>query len=495
MESTKEVLNFNFDNSFNDNLEGFFVSCNSEPSTSPRLLQFNKNLAIELGLSPDLLDSKEGLDIFSGNNLPIGSKPLAQAYSGHQFGGFSPLLGDGRALLLGEMIDSNNQRRDIQLKGSGRTPFSRGGDGKSALGPVLREYLMSEYMHVLGIPTTRALAAVATGDEVNREIPLPGGILTRVASSHIRVGTFQFGTALGKIEKIRAIADYSIGRHYPEVADSENPYLAFFESVSNAQASLVAKWMSIGFIHGVMNTDNMTITGETIDYGPCAFMDNYSSGTVFSSIDTNGRYAYSNQPSILSWNLTRLAETLVPLIDDNQDKAVELLTAAIENISPLYKSHWLVQMRSKIGLTTENSSDEKLINDLLLIMEEEQADFTLVFRRLSEVLQGNCNKARKLFTDSTSFDGWSARWKDRLIKDGNTAESVAIKMDQINPIYIPRNHKMEEALSAAVESDDMTLFINLLAVTSSPFEEEKGREQYALPSPDSDAPYKTYCGT
>ena len=342
-------LNFNFDNSFARSLEGFFVSCQAEPAVAPKLLQFNHALAEELGLDPVALDSEAGLEIFSGNVTPMGSEPLAQAYAGHQFGGFAPQLGDGRALLLGEVIDTQQQRRDIQLKGSGRTPFSRGGDGKAALGPVLREYLIGEGMHALGIPTTRALAAVTTGEKVYRELPLPGAILTRVAASHIRVGTFEFGAARGDVDKVRALADYAIARHYPDTADAENPYLAFVAAVSEAQAVLVARWMNIGFIHGVMNTDNMTISGETIDYGPCAFMDSYAPGTVFSSIDHHGRYAYANQPAILSWNLTRLAETLVRFVDPDKDRAIELLTETIGRIQSLYETYWLAGMRSKIG--------------------------------------------------------------------------------------------------------------------------------------------------
>ena len=315
---------FNFDNSFARSLEGFFKPCQAEPATAPTLLQFNHALAKELGLDPVALDSEAGLAIFSGNATPEGSEPLAQAYAGHQFGGFSPQLGDGRALLLGEVLDTQQRRRDIQLKGSGRTPFSRGGDGLAAIGPVLREYLIGEAMHALGVPTTRALAAVATGKHVYREIALPGAILTRIAASHIRVGTFQYAGARGDILKVRELADYAIQRHYPDTSDAENPYLAFFAAVADAQAALVARWMNIGFIHGVMNTDNMTISGETIDYGPCAFMDKYAASTVFSSIDQYGRYAYANQPEILTWNLARLAETLIPHVDTKKERSIEL---------------------------------------------------------------------------------------------------------------------------------------------------------------------------
>jgi len=486
---------FNFDNSFARSLEGFFVSCQAEPASAPKLLQFNHALAKELGLDPVALDSKAGLEIFSGNVTPEGSEPLAQGYAGHQFGGFVPQLGDGRALLLGEVIDTLKQRRDIQLKGSGRTPFSRGGDGKAALGPVLREYLIGESMHALGIPTTRALAAVTTGDAVYREIPLPGAILTRVAASHIRIGTFEFGAARGDVDKVRKLADYAIARHYPEIANSGNQYLAFFEAVSDAQAALVARWMNIGFIHGVMNTDNMTISGETIDYGPCAFMDRYSSGTVFSSIDTQGRYAYANQPTILSWNLTRLAETLVRFIDPDKDRAIELLTNTIQRIQPLYETYWLAGMRDKIGLSTEDSLDLELINELLLLMENGRADFTLVFRNLAQTLRGDSDAVRHLFEEPDTFDIWERRWRDRLDQDGIAAETVAQAMDRANPIYIPRNHKVEEALAAAVYKENMTPFSELLKVLTHPFDKNAGNEDYAVPAPITDRPYRTFCGT
>ena len=485
---------FNFDNSFARSLEGFFKPCQAEPATAPTLLQFNHALAKELGLDPVALDSEAGLAIFSGNATPEGSEPLAQAYAGHQFGGFSPQLGDGRALLLGEVIDTQQRRRDIQLKGSGRTPFSRGGDGLAAIGPVLREYLIGEAMHALGVPTTRALAAVATGKHVYREIALPGAILTRIAASHIRVGTFQYAGARGDILKVRELADYAIQRHYPDTSDAENPYLAFFAAVADAQAALVARWMNIGFIHGVMNTDNMTISGETIDYGPCAFMDKYAASTVFSSIDQYGRYAYANQPEILTWNLARLAETLIPHVDTKKERAIELLTETIECIQPLYESYWLSGMRSKIGLTTEDILDQELINDLLKIMEAGQADFTLVFRRLSKTLQGDSDAVRNLFKEPDAFNAWVVRWQKRLEKEDILAETTAQSMDRVNPIYIPRNHKVEEALAAAV-NQDMTPFTKLLEVVIQPFDEVAGNEAYAEPAPATNRRYQTFCGT
>ena len=485
---------FNFDNSFARSLEGFFKPCQAEPATAPTLLQFNHALAKELGLDPVALDSEAGLAIFSGNATPEGSEPLAQAYAGHQFGGFSPQLGDGRALLLGEVIDTQQRRRDIQLKGSGRTPFSRGGDGLAAIGPVLREYLIGEAMHALGVPTTRALAAVATGKHVYREIALPGAILTRIAASHIRVGTFQYAGARGDILKVRELADYAIQRHYPDTSDAENPYLAFFAAVADAQAALVARWMNIGFIHGVMNTDNMTISGETIDYGPCAFMDKYAASTVFSSIDQYGRYAYANQPEILTWNLARLAETLIPHVDTKKERAIELLTETIECIQPLYESYWLSGMRSKIGLTTEDILDQELINDLLKLMEAGQADFTLVFRRLSQTLQGDSDAVRNLFKEPDAFNAWVVRWQKRLEQEDIVAETTAQAMDRVNPIYIPRNHKVEESLAAAV-NQDMTPFTKLLEVVIQPFDEVAGNEAYAEPAPATNRRYQTFCGT
>ena len=486
---------FNFDNSFARSLRSYFESCQATPAIAPKLLQFNHTLAEELGLDPVTLNSEAGLAIFSGNIMPEGSEPLAQAYAGHQFGGFTPQLGDGRALLLGEVIDTQSRRRDIQLKGSGRTPFSRGGDGRAALGPVLREYLIGEAMHALGVPTTRALAAVTTGEFVYRESPLPGAILTRVAASHIRIGTFQYFAARGASDKVRELADYAIARHYPDTVGTENPYLAFFAAVTDAQAALVAHWMNVGFIHGVMNTDNMTISGETIDYGPCAFMDTYVPSTVFSSIDTQGRYAYANQPSILSWNLARLAETLIPLVDTDKDRAIELLTDTIQRVQSLYETHWLAGMRSKIGLSTEDPSDLVLVNELLSVMEDGRADFTLFFRRLSTSLLGENDAVRHLFEEPAAFDVWEQHWRGRLKQDGISAVTRARAMDQVNPIYIPRNHKVEEALAAAVDHENLTPFSNLLNVLSNPFDEVAENESYATPAPISAIPYQTFCGT
>ena len=486
---------FNFDNSFARSLEDFYVSCEAKPSIAPKLLLFNRGLAEELGLDPFTFDSDAGLAIFSGNAVPEGSEPLAQVYAGHQFGGFAPQLGDGRALLLGEIIDRERRRRDIQLKGSGRTPFSRGGDGKAPLGPVLREYLIGESMHSLGVPTTRALAAVATGEVILRETPVPGAVLTRVAASHIRVGTFQFFAARGDADKVRELADYAIARHYPEAADTENQYLAFFDAVADSQAALVARWMSIGFIHGVMNTDNMTISGETIDYGPCAFMDSYVPSTVFSSIDTHGRYAYANQPLILFWIMARLGETLIPQIHPNMERAIDVLNEALERLQRLYENYWLTGMRTKIGLSIEEADDLELVNELLSVMEAGAADFALVFRRLSQILRGDAAKARQLFNNPGAFDIWTQRWHDRLAKEEKTMEATAQAMERVNPLYIPRNHKVEEALSAAVEMENMGPFTDLLSVLSRPFDEVAENETYAEPAPFAAVPYQTFCGT
>src|SRR6056300_1325637 len=465
------------------------------PAPAPELLIFNNSLAKELNLSSLAKDQNKCTQIFSGREVLQGSQPIAQVYSGHQFGHFNPALGDGRALLLGESLNINGELRDIQLKGSGPTPFSRRGDGKSALGPVLREYLISESMFVLGIPTTRALAAIKTGENVQREQELPGGVMTRVASSHIRVGSFEYAYKSKNQMLIKDLADYSIKRHFPETAEVENPYLAFFAAVCNEQASLVANWMSIGFIHGVMNTDNMTISGETIDYGPCAFMDAYDPSTVFSSIDKNGRYSYENQPKILTWNLTRLAETLIPLINKDKDESIKLLTEVLQLIKPVYTNYWLSMMRSKIGLSKEEKSDIELIANLFEIMEEEKTDFTLSFRFLSKSLIGDSQTVRALFNNSRRFDGWMMIWKERISQEGIAEEKIATSMDKVNPLYIPRNYKVEEALKAAVFENNMKPFEKLYSVLQNPYKEINGDESFAGPAPESDIPYRTFCGT
>jgi uncharacterized protein YdiU (UPF0061 family) len=398
-------------------------------------------------------------------------------------------------LLLGEVVDRNGKRRDLQLKGSGRTPFSRGGDGKAAVGPVLREYLMGEAMHALGVPTTRALAAVATGEPVRRESELPGAILTRVAASHIRVGTFQFFAVRRDTDKVRQLADYVIARHYPALIGDPSRYLALFNAVADAQASLVARWMHIGFIHGVMNTDNMTVSGETIDYGPCAFMDHYDRATVFSSIDTQGRYAYANQPIIAQWNLARFAETLLAIVDTDEKRATDVLTEAVQAFPETYLTYWLDGMRRKLGLSQKEDGDLNLINDLFAAMEGNSADYTLVLRRLANVLKGDPEPAKSLFKDPTAFELWCVQWQARLARQSEAATEIADAMNRINPIIIPRNHKVEEALAPAVADGDLELFNALLDAVKEPFAEVAGREAYMRPA-DADAPaHITYCGT
>lgn len=491
----EKASKFNLQNTYADNLKGLCKECIADPAPSPRMLLFNYNLAEELELDPFIFSSNYGLSIFSGNEIPEGSTPIAQAYAGHQFGSFNPHLGDGRALLLGEITNIHNQVKDIQLKGSGLTPFSRRGDGKSALGPVLREYLISESMNAMGIPTTRSLAAIASGEDVLRDTSLPGGVLTRIASSHIRIGTFEYASKLEDKNQIKKLADYSINRHYPEVAEIDNPYLAFFAAVCNEQASLIANWMAVGFIHGVMNTDNMTISGETIDYGPCGFMDEYHPSTVFSSIDKQGRYAYANQPSILTWNLTRLAEALIPLVHGEKEESIKLLTEVLQLVKPVYENFWLMNMRSKIGLSKEDPKDYELIMSLLEVMKDEKVDFTLAFRSLSKALTGNMTIARNIFNNSKKFDVWFMHWQERISQENVPDEDIVSAMDKVNPIYIPRNHKVEEALFSAVHKNDMQPFSNLLSILMSPYEENKGNESYTLPAPESEKPFKTFCGT
>ena len=482
-------------NTFLENISEMCKKSYATPAPAPELLIFNNSLAEELNLSSFVNDQSKCIEIFSGREILQGSQPIAQAYAGHQFGHFNPALGDGRALLLGETVNTNGELKDIQLKGSGPTPFSRRGDGKSALGPVLREYLISESMHVLGIPTTRALAAIKTGENVQREQKLPGGVMTRVASSHIRVGSFEYAYKSKNQTLIKDLADYSINRHFPETADVENPYLAFFAAVCNEQASLVANWMSIGFIHGVMNTDNMSISGETIDYGPCAYMDTYDPSTVFSSIDKNGRYSYENQPKILTWNLTRLAETLIPLVHKDQNEAIKLLTEVLELIKPVYTNYWLSSMRSKIGLSKEDQDDINLISQLLNLMKINKVDFTLCFRYLSKALVGDIKSIKNLFKNDIAFDNWMTLWKERVSQESISDEKIASSMNAVNPLYIPRNHKVEEALEAAVFDNNMKPFLKLHDILKNPYEEIKEFHEYEKPAKNSLVRYKTFCGT
>jgi uncharacterized protein YdiU (UPF0061 family) len=472
---------FRFEDSYARAVPGLCVPWTAAPPPAPELLVLNEELAAELGVDPAELREPTGVALLAGQ-VPEGITTVAQAYAGHQFGMYSPRLGDGRALLLGEVIDIKGRRRDLHLKGSGRTPFSRGGDGKALVGPMLREYLIGEAMHGLGIPTTRALAVIATGERVNRERALPGAVLTRVAASHLRVGTFQYAAAAGDRDLLRTLADYAIARHYPEAADAPNRYLDLYRHVVQAQAQLVARWMLVGFIHGVMNTDNTTISGETIDYGPCAFMDAFDPATVFSSIDERGRYAYGNQPQVLQWNLARLAEALLPLFDDSREAGVEAATEVLNGFAAAYEGHWSEGMAAKLGIT---APDRALAQDILNLMRLQAVDFTGFFRALS------AGTARTLFTEPEPFDAWAARREVLLPVD---RVSAAAAMDRVNPVYIPRNHRVEEALTAATEGE-MGPFRRLADAVSRPFEERPGWEDYAGPAPVSSAPYVTYCGT
>jgi uncharacterized protein YdiU (UPF0061 family) len=446
------------------------------------MVVFNRPLAESLGLDADSLDNAA---LFAGNEWPPEAQPLAQAYAGHQYANFT-MLGDGRALLLGEHIAPSGERFDIQLKGSGPTPFSRRGDGRAALGPMLREYIISEAMHALGIPTTRSLAVVTTGEPVFREETLPGAVLTRVAASHIRVGTFEYAAARGEKAALQALADHTLRRHYPEVVDAEAPYVAFLEAVIERQARLIAQWQHVGFIHGVMNTDNMALSGETIDYGPCAFMDAYDPATVFSSIDRNGRYAYGRQPHIAQWNLARLAETLLPLLHDDDEKAVEIANASIEGFETRFKRHWLAGMRAKLGLFTEESDDTPLIQSLLDWMQQTKADFTNTFRALSG------SSSATLSQDPAYLD-WHQRWQSRLSRQSQSARQVTEQMQHHNPAFIPRNHKVEEALAAAVENDDLSVMRRLQAVLAKPYDHSQDHPDYSMPS--NSESYQTFCGT
>ncbi|WP_050527698.1 protein adenylyltransferase SelO [Pseudorhodobacter aquimaris] len=485
---------FAFDNSYARDLEGFYVDWQGEAAPSPEVICLNLALAEELGLDGAALTGDEGAQILCGAVAPTGAHPLAMAYAGHQFGGFSPQLGDGRALLLGEVIDTQGRRRDIHLKGSGRTPFSRGGDGKAVLGPVLREYLMGEAMYALGIPTTRALAATATGQSVMRDGgPQPGAVLARVADSHLRVGSFQFFAARGEVARTRQLLDYSIARHDPELAGRPDAALQFLRIVIKRQAGLVARWMGVGFIHGVMNTDNTSISGETIDYGPCAFMDQYDPATVFSSIDRQGRYAYGNQPAIARWNLARLAETLLPFLSEDEEEAIRLATAEIDGFVAEYDSAWLAVMRAKLGLMVAQEGDAELAAAFLTAMEGQGADFTNSFRALSDVLRGNDRALADQFTDPQVALDWQDRWLARLGSGPEDTGRVAA-LDAANPIYIPRNHLVEAALQAAAKGD-MQPFETLHSVLAAPFTARAGLVEYAQPAPDSFGSYRTFCGT
>lgn len=479
---------WNFENSYASLTESFFTIQNPIPVDSPKLVILNHSLAASLGLDAQWLQSEEGVKVLSGNQIPEGAIPLAQAYAGHQFGHFT-MLGDGRAILLGEQITPQNGRFDIQLKGSGKTPYSRGGDGRAALGPMLREYIISEAMYGLGIPTTRSLAVVTTGESVTRETKLPGAILTRVAASHIRVGTFQYVANWGTPEDLRVLADYTLQRHFPEVGGDENRYLMLLREVIKRQALLIAKWQLVGFIHGVMNTDNMAVSGETIDYGPCAFMDTYDPATVFSSIDIRGRYAYGNQPDIAVWNLARFAETILPIIHIEEKQAIKLAEGELAVFNQLYQDHWLSGMRAKLGIFNEENGDEALIENLLSMMKKYRADYTNTFRALTINTLGN------ILFEASEFSNWYGKWQKRLSRQPESKESLYQLMRKSNPALIPRNHRVEAALKSAVEQNDLTVMEGLLEVLSCPFAYTPEQDEYAtLPEPSA-CSYRTFCGT
>ncbi|WP_060203501.1 protein adenylyltransferase SelO [Sporosarcina koreensis] len=486
MTESKE-FGWHFNNSYIRLPEAFYAKTDPEVAPSPELVIFNHPLAESLGLDAKSLQSERGVDVLAGNRIPEGAAPIAQAYAGHQFGHFT-MLGDGRAVLLGEQITPEGKRVDIQLKGSGRTPFSRGGDGRAGLGPMLREFIISEAMHALGIPTTRSLAVVVTGAPVYREETLEGAVLTRVATSHIRVGTFQYAAARQVVEDLRTLADYTIERHYPEVAKEPNPYVALLQRVMEKQASLLAKWQLVGFIHGVMNTDNMAISGETIDYGPCAFMDTYDPATVFSSIDREGRYAYGNQPGIAEWNLARFAETLLPLLDEDSEKAIEIATKTLSGFAKMYHDHWLAGMRNKLGLFNEEQQDAQLVKDLLKVMKNNQADYTNTFRSLT---MDDLNALPMCKTPE--FIEWHASWIARLERQPESDSAVKQLMRENNPSVIPRNHRVEEALDAAIKGD-FSVMEKLLDALENPYAYTAEQEKYISPS-ESTTPYRTFCGT
>lgn len=488
-EKAIKEIGWNFDNSYARLPKSFFTSINPTPVGSPELIILNAPLAASLGLNAQALKSEDGVAVLAGNRIPKGSLPLAQAYAGHQFGHFT-LLGDGRAILLGEQITPLGERVDIQLKGSGPTPYSRRGDGRAALGPMLREYIISEAMHALGIATTRSLAVVTTGESIRRETVQPGAILTRVAASHLRVGTFQYIAKWGTAEDLRALADYTLQRHFPDVNAEENRYLCLLQEVIKRQAALIAKWQLAGFIHGVMNTDNMALSGETIDYGPCAFMDAYDPETVFSSIDLHGRYAYGNQPYIAAWNLARFAEALLPLLHGNESQAVKLAEHAISNFTELYQRNWLSGMRAKLGIFNEEQQDESLVEDLLSMMQKYRADYTNTFRALTFDQPENT-----VLYGTSEFTQWHELWQARRSRQQEAKASSHQLMRSSNPAIIPRNHRVEEALEAAVKQGDYSVMERFLDVLSNPYAHSPEQAEYStLPAP-STRPYQTFCGT
>jgi uncharacterized protein YdiU (UPF0061 family) len=469
--------------------ERFHAAVHPTAVRAPTLIAWNDALAADLGIDVTAIDAMQLARYCAGNEIPPGARPLAMAYAGHQFGSFVPQLGDGRALLLGEVVDANGHRRDLQWKGAGQTPYSRRGDGRAALGPVLREYLVSEAMHALGIPSTRALAAVATGEHVLREDgPLPGGVLIRVAASHVRIGTFEYFAAREDVAGVRLLADHVIDRHYPDLRGHDEPYTGLLQVVAERQAALVARWLQVGFIHGVMNTDNMTVSGETIDFGPCAFMDEYDPATVFSYIDRRGRYAYGNQPHILQWNLARFAETLLPLINADSGRAVERATAIVNGIPARFTQYWLDGFRCKLGLATAAPDDESLLQELLEAMQRSQADFTNTFRDLAAVAEGQAPATAEL-------RGWTERWRERAQHEGRTGSALASALRAANPAFIPRNHRVEAALSAAVGHGDFEPFHRLRRVLATPYDDQPGAAEFAAPPATHERVCNTFCGT
>lgn len=491
MENKNKVQNkeLKLENTYAKLPEKMFSIQNPKDISSPKLIAFNDSLADDLGLDSAFFKSNDGIDILSGNKVLEGTTPISQSYAGHQFGYFT-MLGDGRAVLLGEYISKDGQRFDIQLKGSGRTPYSRGGDGKATLGPMLREYIISEGMKGLGIPTTRSLAVVTTGESVIRETELQGAVLTRIAKSHIRVGTFQFAANYGSIEDVKALADYTLNRHFEKVSSSENQYLYLLNEVIKRQAELISKWQLVGFIHGVMNTDNMVISGETIDYGPCAFMDTYDPNTVFSFIDTYGRYAYGNQPKIAAWNLARFAETLLPLLDNDTDEAVKIAEKSLSGFEILYTGNWLSGMKKKLGLFNEEEKDEHIIETLLNLMKKYKADYTNTFLNLT---LGNINNIEMFSKED--FKEWYKLWQERLKRQSESMEDSIELMKKNNPVVIPRNHRVEEALSAAVNNNDYTVINKLLEAINNPYDYSNVSEYYSESPKPTSCHYKTYCGT
>lgn len=479
---------WNLENSYTELPEVFFTRISPKRVESPVLVVLNRSLAMRLGLKTDYLKSKAGVEVLVGNSIPEGSDPIAQAYAGHQFGYFT-MLGDGRALLIGEQTTPSGEKYDIQLKGSGPTPYSRRGDGRASIGPMLREYIVSEAMHGLGIPTTRSLAVCTTGEAVFRETVQAGAVLARVASSHIRVGTFQYASRWGSKEDLQSLSDYAIKRHFPYIEENDRKYLSLLKEVVKRQAELIAKWQLVGFVHGVMNTDNMAISGETIDYGPCAFMDTYDIDTVFSSIDTEGRYSYGNQPGIGSWNLARFAETLIPLIDENRDIAITMIQEEITGFTRRYRENWISGMRAKLGIFNEEIGDETLAQELLDIMQKYRKDYTNTFRDLT-----CCKIKSESICEAEEFQDWHKRWTARLERQNETAEDIAKLMKKSNPAIIPRNHRVEEALLAA-ENGDIGVMEKLLDVIADPYEYSEKQKEYSSPAPPSNMPYMTYCGT